>query len=267
MLKDITIGQYVKGDSILHRLDPRTKIFGMLAIMVALFVVNQWFGLVYAGVVVMAILLASKVPLKFYFRGIRPLLFILVFTALIQIFFTPGTVLWQWKFLHITAEGIRMAVFLCVRLILLVMTTSVLTLTTTPIVLTDAVENLLSPFKRIGVPAHELAMMMTVALRFIPTLIDETDKIMKAQAARGASFDEGGLMDRARALLPILVPLFLSAINRANELAMAMEARCYHGGEGRTRLHELRYETRDRVAGIVLVVILVLAALTRWVVL
>lgn len=267
MLKDITIGQYVKGDSILHRLDPRTKIFGMLAIMVALFVVNQWFGLVYAGVVVMAILLASKVPLKFYFRGIRPLLFILVFTALIQIFFTPGTVLWQWKFLHITAEGIRMAVFLCVRLILLVMTTSVLTLTTTPIVLTDAVENLLSPFKRIGLPAHELAMMMTIALRFIPLLIDETDKIMKAQAARGASFDEGGLMDRARALLPILVPLFLSAINRANELAMAMEARCYHGGEGRTRLHELRYETRDRVAGIVLVVILVLAALTRWVVL
>lgn len=267
MLKDITIGQYVKGDSILYRLDPRTKIFGMLAIMVALFVVNQWFGLVYAGVVVMAILLASKVPLKFYFRGIRPLLFILVFTALIQIFFTPGTVLWQWKFLHITAEGIRMAVFLCVRLILLVMTTSVLTLTTTPIVLTDAVENLLSPFKRIGVPAHELAMMMTIALRFIPTLIDETDKIMKAQAARGASFGEGGLMDRARALLPILVPLFLSAINRANELAMAMEARCYHGGEGRTRLHELRYETRDRVAGIVLVVILVLAALTRWVVL
>lgn len=267
MLKDITIGQYVKGDSILHRLDPRTKIFGMLAIMVALFVVNQWFGLVYAGVVVMAILLASKVPLKFYFRGIRPLLFILVFTALIQIFFTPGTVLWQWKFLHITTEGIRMAVFLCVRLILLVMTTSVLTLTTTPIVLTDAVENLLSPFKRIGVPAHELAMMMTIALRFIPTLIDETDKIMKAQAARGASFDEGGLMDRARALLPILVPLFLSAINRANELAMAMEARCYHGGEGRTRLHELRYETRDRVAGIVLVAILGLAALTRWVVL
>lgn len=267
MLKDITIGQYVKGDSILHRLDPRTKIFGMLAIMVALFVVNQWFGLVYAGVVVMAILLASKVPLKFYFKGIRPLLFILVFTALIQIFFTPGTVLWQWKFLHITTEGIRMAVFLCVRLILLVMTTSVLTLTTTPIVLTDAVENLLSPFKRIGVPAHELAMMMTIALRFIPTLIDETDKIMKAQAARGASFDEGGLMDRARALLPILVPLFLSAINRANELAMAMEARCYHGGEGRTRLHELRYETRDRVAGIVLVAILVVAALTRWVVL
>ena len=267
MLKDITIGQYVKGDSILHRLDPRTKIFGMLAIMVALFVVNQWFGLVYAGVVVMAILLASKVPLKFYFRGIRPLLFILVFTALIQIFFTPGTVLWQWKFLHITTEGIRMAVFLCVRLILLVMTTSVLTLTTTPIVLTDAVENLLSPFKRIGVPAHELAMMMTIALRFIPTLIDETDKIMKAQAARGASFAEGGLMDRARALLPILVPLFLSAINRANELAMAMEARCYHGGEGRTRLHELRYETRDRVAGIVLVAILVVAALTRWVVL
>lgn len=267
MLKDITIGQYVKGDSILHRLDPRTKIFGMLAIMAALFIVNSWIGLVYAGVVVFAILFASQVPLKFYLKGVRPLLFILIFTALIQIFFTPGTALWEWGFLHITREGIRMAVFLCVRLVLLVLTTSVLTLTTTPIVLTDAVENLLSPFKRVGLPAHELAMMMTIALRFIPLLIDETDKIMKAQAARGASFDEGGLMDRARALLPILVPLFLSAINRANELAMAMEARCYHGGEGRTRLHELHYAGRDRVAGLLILAILVVAALTRWVIL
>lgn len=267
MLKDITIGQYVKGDSLLHRLDPRTKIFGMLAIMVALFLVNNWVGLLYAAVVVFAVLLLSKVPLKFYIKGVRPLLFILIFTALIQLFLTPGTVIWQWGILHITAEGVRLAVFLCVRLVLLVMTTSVLTLTTTPIVLTDAVENLLSPFKRIGVPAHELAMMMTIALRFIPLLADETEKIMAAQKARGAAFDEGGLMDRARALLPILVPLFLSAINRANELAMAMEARCYHGGEGRTRLHELHYENSDRLAGIVLLVILVVAAATRWVVL
>ena len=156
---------------------------------------------------------------------------------------------------------------MCVRLVLLVMTTSVLTLTTTPIVLTDAVENLLSPFKRIGVPAHELAMMMTIALRFIPLLADETEKIMAAQKARGAAFDEGGLMDRARALLPILVPLFLSAINRASELAMAMEARCYHGGEGRTRLHELHYENRDRVAGILVALILALAVASRWVIL
>ena len=267
MLKDITIGQYVKGDSILHRLDPRTKIFGMLAIMVALFFVNNWIGLVYAAVVVFAVLFASQVPLKFYIRGVKPLRWILLFTAAIQIFLTPGEILWQWGILHITAEGVRLAIFMCVRLVLLVMTTSVLTLTTTPIVLTDAVENLLSPFKRIGVPAHELAMMMTIALRFIPLLADETEKIMAAQKARGAAFDEGGLMDRARALLPILVPLFLSAINRASELAMAMEARCYHGGEGRTRLHELHYENRDRVAGILVALILALAVASRWVIL
>ena len=267
MLKDITIGQYVKGDSILHRLDPRTKIFGMLAIMVALFFVNNWIGLVYAAVVVFAVLFASQVPLKFYIRGVKPLRWILLFTAAIQIFLTPGEIIWQWGILHITAEGVRLAIFMCVRLVLLVMTTSVLTLTTTPIVLTDAVENLLSPFKRIGVPAHELAMMMTIALRFIPLLADETEKIMAAQKARGAAFDEGGLMDRARALLPILVPLFLSAINRASELAMAMEARCYHGGEGRTRLHELHYENRDRVAGILIALILALAVASRWVIL
>lgn len=267
MLKDITIGQYVKGDSILHRLDPRTKIFGMLAIMVALFFVNNWIGLVYAAVVVFAVLFASQVPLKFFIRGVKPLRWILLFTAAIQIFLTPGEIIWQWGILHITAEGVRLAIFMCVRLVLLVMTTSVLTLTTTPIVLTDAVENLLSPFKRIGVPAHELAMMMTIALRFIPLLADETEKIMAAQKARGAAFDEGGLMDRARALLPILVPLFLSAINRASELAMAMEARCYHGGEGRTRLHELHYENRDRVAGILVALILALAVASRWVIL
>lgn len=267
MLKDITIGQYVKGDSVLHRLDPRTKIFGMLAIMVALFFVNNWIGLVYAAVVVFAVLFASQVPLKFYIRGVKPLRWILLFTAAIQIFLTPGEIIWQWGILHITAEGVRLAIFMCVRLVLLVMTTSVLTLTTTPIVLTDAVENLLSPFKRIGVPAHELAMMMTIALRFIPLLADETEKIMAAQKARGAAFDEGGLMDRARALLPILVPLFLSAINRASELAMAMEARCYHGGEGRTRLHELHYENRDRVAGILVALILALAVASRWVIL
>lgn len=267
MLKDITIGQYVKGDSILHRLDPRTKIFGMLAIMVALFFVNNWIGLVYAAIVVFAVLFASQVPLKFYIRGVKPLRWILLFTAAIQIFLTPGEIIWQWGILHITAEGVRLAFFMCVRLVLLVMTTSVLTLTTTPIVLTDAVENLLSPFKRIGVPAHELAMMMTIALRFIPLLADETEKIMAAQKARGAAFDEGGLMDRARALLPILVPLFLSAINRASELAMAMEARCYHGGEGRTRLHELHYENRDRVAGILVALILALAVASRWVIL
>lgn len=248
MLKDITIGQYVKGDSILHRLDPRTKIFGMLAIMVALFFVNNWIGLVYAAVVVFAVLFASQVPLKFYIRGVKPLRWILLFTAAIQIFLTPGEIIWQWGILHITAEGVRLAIFMCVRLVLLVMTTSVLTLTTTPIVLTDAVENLLSPFKRIGVPAHELAMMMTIALRFIPTLIEEADKIMKAQMARGADFESGNLIKRAKNMIPILVPLFVSAFRRADELAMAMESRCYHGGEGRTRMNVLKFGRGDGAA-------------------
>ena len=265
MLNDITIGQYVKGNSILHRLDPRTKIFGMLGIMVALFLINQWIGLLYATVVVFAILGLSKVPIRYYIKGIKPLLFILVFTALIQMFFTPGTILWQWWIFRITKEGIRLAVFMCTRLVLLILTTSVLTLTTTPIQLTDAVENLLSPFKRFGLPAHELAMMMSIALRFIPTLIDETDKIMKAQASRGAAFDEGGLINRAKALLPILVTLFFNAIKRAEELAMAMEARCYHGGEGRTRLHELHYEREDCGAFVLLAVIIALGVATRWV--
>ena len=263
MLEDITIGQYIKGDSILHRLDPRTKILGMLGIMVALFLVNNWIALAVTAVIVLSIIAQSKVSIVFYLKGIKPLLFILVFTAVIQLFLTPGEVLWQWKFLHITTEGIRMAVFMCTRLVLLVLTTSVLTLTTTPIQLTDAVEALLTPFKKLGLPAHELAMIMSIALSFIPTLIDETDKIMKAQQARGASFDEGSIMDRAKSLLPILVPLFLSAIKRAEELAMAMEARCYHGGEGRTRLHELVYQKRDRVAMVLTVAIMVLALLMR----
>lgn len=265
MLEDITIGQYIKGNSILHRLDPRTKILGMLGIMVALFMVDNPVGLVATTVIVLGVVMLSRVSLIFYLKGIKPLLFILIFTAVIQIFMTPGDVLWQWKFLHITVEGIRMAVFMCSRLILLILTTSVLTLTTTPIQLTDAVEHLLSPFKKIGLPAHELAMIMSIALRFIPTLIDETDKIMKAQQARGAAFDEGGIMARAKSLLPILVPLFLSAIKRAEELAMAMEARCYHGGEGRTRLHELVYEKRDYVALAITVAIMAMAFALRWV--
>lgn len=267
MLNDITIGQYVKGNSFLHHLDPRTKIFGMLGIMISLFFINNWVGLAYAILIVFALLGVSQVPIRYYLRGIKPLLFILIFTAVIQTFLTPGQVIWQWHFLHITHEGIHLAIFMCSRLVLLVLVTTVVTLTTTPIQLTDAVEDLLSPFKRFGLPAHELAMMMTIALRFIPTLIDETDKIMKAQSARGASFDEGSLINRAKALLPVLVPLFLNAIKRADELAMAMEARCYHGGEGRTRLHELKYEKRDFYALVGVAVVFVAAVATRWVVL
>jgi energy-coupling factor transport system permease protein len=256
MLKDITIGQYISGDSLLHKLDPRTKIMGIFILMITLFVVDKWYSLMLAAGVIFAVLFMSQVPVRYYLKGIRPLLFIIIFTAVIQLLLTPGQVVWQWKALHITTEGIHLAGFMCFRLILLVLITSVLTLTTTPISLTDAMETLLSPFKRFGLPVHELAMMMTIALRFIPTLIEETDKIIKAQTARGASFDQGGIISRARALLPVLVPLFLSAIKRADELSMAMEARCYHGGEGRTRLHELVYAKKDYVSLAVLIAFL-----------
>lgn len=263
MLKDITIGQYISGDSLLHRLDPRTKIIGIFILMVSLFVVDRWYSLAFAAGIIFGILFISQVPLRYYLKGVRPLLFIIVFTAVIQILLTPGNVVWQWKFLHVTIEGIHLAGFMCSRLVLLVLITSVLTLTTTPIALTDAMETLLSPFKRFGLPAHELAMMMTIALRFIPTLIEETDKIIKAQAARGAVFDQGGILSRAKAFLPVLVPLFLSAIKRADELSMAMEARCYHGGEGRTRLHELIYTREDYLSVAVLVGVLLLCILLR----
>lgn len=264
MLSDITIGQYVKGDSLLHRLDPRTKIIGVFLLMTALFSVNnaRGFGLV-AGFIVFVLLL-SRVPLKFYLKGLKPLVIIVIFTALMQMLLTPGEIIWSWSVFKITWEGVRLAFFMCSRLIFLVLITSVLTLTTTPIALTDAIETLLNPLKPIGVPAHELAMMMTIALRFIPTLIEETEKIIKAQTARGADFESGNLLNRAKALLPILVPLFLSAFKRADELAIAMEARCYHGGEGRTRLHELMYTRKDVTVLVFLVLFTVLIIAMRF---
>lgn len=259
---DITIGQYVKGDSFLHRLDPRTKMIGTLLLMIALFIANEPAIFLGVALLIFAIIAASQVPLSFYLRGLKPLIFILLFTALIQMFLTPGEVIWSWRFLSVTMEGVRLAFFMCSRLILLLLLTSVLTLTTTPLALTDAIETLLNPFRRVGVPAHELAMMMTIALRFIPTLIDETEKIMKAQKSRGADFSTGSLTERAKALLPILVPLFLSAFQRADDLAMAMEARAYRGGEGRTRLQELAYAKKDYLTQIFL--LLFLGAVVAW---
>lgn len=210
------------------------------------------------------IVLISQVPIKFFLKGLKPMVFIVVLTVVLQMFMTPGEVLWQWGFLRLTREGIRQAIFMGTRLVLLVGITSVLTLTTTPIALTDGIEQLLKPLSKIGVPAHELAMMMTIALRFIPTLIEETDKIMKAQAARGADFESGNLLQRAKALIPLLVPLFLSAFKRADELAMAMEARCYRGGENRTRMKQLRYTYRDAVAVSVMALVLAWAVASRW---
>ena len=248
-LKDITLGQYFPGNSPVHRLDPRTKLICVVLYIVALFLA-AWF-VTYA--VMLAVLAGSiylsKVPVKSVFRGLKPVLFIVVFTAVLNLFYTPGaTVLAQFWVFTITLEGVWRAFFMVVRIMMLISGTFLLTYTTSPILLTDGLESLLGPLKMVRVPVHELAMMMSIALRFIPTLIEETDKIMSAQRARGADFESGNLIQRAKALLPLLVPLFISAFRRADELATAMECRCYHGGEGRTRLRQLKYKAADYVA-------------------
>ena len=263
MLGDITIGQYYPADSVLHKLDPRTKILAILVYMVSLFIVNNFYGLLGMMAISILVVTVSKVPIKYFFRGLKMIIFIVLLTVALQMFMTPGEVIWQWSFLKITKEGIRQAVFMGTRLVLLISITSILTLTTTPIALTDGIERLLKPFQRIGVPAHELAMMTSIALRFIPTLVEETDKIMKAQAARGANFDTGNLIEKVKALVPLLVPLFLSAFQRADELAIAMEARCYHGGTNRTRLKALQYTRKDLAVGILCVCMVAAAIISR----
>jgi len=245
MLKDITLGQYFPGNTLAHRLDPRTKLLAVVFYIVAVFSCHSVWG--YGAAILTLIISAtvSKVSAKALFRGLKPVLFIIVFTAVLNLFYTPGEVVWTWWVLKLTREGIRTAVAMVARITLLITGTFLLTYTTSPIQLTDGLESLLNPLKKLHVPVHELAMMMSIALRFIPTLIEETDKIMSAQKARGADFESGGLIQRAKALIPLLVPLFVSAFRRADELATAMECRCYHGGEGRTKLHVLRYAGRD----------------------
>ena len=248
MIRDITLGQYFPGESVIHRLDPRVKIIATLLFIVELFIVDNFIGFAVAAVYLGAIIAVSKVPLSFIVRGLKPIIVILLFTFALNIFMVDGQIIWQWKFLHITVEGVRLAVFMAIRIILLLIGSSMLTLCTRPLSLTDGIERLLSPFKKIGLPAHEIAMMMTIALRFIPTLLEETDKIMKAQQARGADFESGGLIQKAKALIPILVPLFVSAFRIAMDLAMAMESRCYRGGEHRTRMHEMKLKGNDWAA-------------------
>ena len=246
MLKDITLGQYFPGTSPVHRLDPRTKLILLVAYIVALFVAVDWisYGLV-LGFLVITIAI-SQIPLKSLFKGMKPLVFILIFTGILNLFFTKGeTELVSWWKIHIYLEGVKQAVLMVVRILMLITGTFLLTYTTSPIALTDGLESLLSPLKKLRLPVHELAMMMCIAMRFIPTLIEETDKIMSAQKARGADFETGKLMQRVKALIPILVPLFINAFRRADELATAMECRCYHGGEGRTKMKLLRYMRRD----------------------
>lgn len=245
MLRDITIGQYFEADSPIHRLDPRTKIIGTFLYIIGLFLVKGFYGYLIAAVMLYIVIRLSKVPIRYMVRGQKSILFILIFSMVLNLFMVDGRVLVRLGPLHITVEGLRTAIFMAMRLVLLVMGCSVMTLTTTPLSLTDGLERLMRPLKKIHVPVHDIAMMMSIALRFIPILMEETDKIMKAQSARGADFETGSLAHRAKALIPVLVPLFVSAFRRADELATAMEARCYRGDVGRTRMKELHYNKSD----------------------
>lgn len=263
MISNITIGQYIPGNSVIHRADPRTKIILSIVFMAVIFMANSFWTLTAIALFTIMSVIISGVPLKYTLKGLKPLLIIIVFTAVINIFTTAGKpIATTVPLRYITYEGIILAVRLAMRLALIIISGSLLTFTTSPILLTDGIEKLLNPFKRIGVPAHELAMMMSIALRFIPTLLEETDKIMKAQAARGADFDTGNLVQRAKSFVPVLVPLFISAFRRADELATAMEARCYKGGAGRTRMRQLKLTMDDlklsMVTGIFFIAILML---------
>ncbi|MDD2201139.1 MAG: energy-coupling factor transporter transmembrane component T [Firmicutes bacterium] len=239
------VGQYMPGESLMHRLDPRTKMLVSLGIIIVLFVVSNPLAYALLAVPIVLAIAISGVPVKLVFRSLRPLTFIMVLTFVLHLFMDPGEALFSIGRITATDQGLRLGIVTVVRLTLLVLATSIVTMTTSPIAFTDGLERLLAPFARLGLPAHELAMMMTIALRFIPTLLEETDKIMKAQMARGADFESGNIAKRAKAMIPILVPLFVSAFRRADELAVAMEARCYRGGEGRTRLRELAFSGED----------------------
>ena len=258
MLRDITLGQYYRADSLLHRLDPRVKLVATFMFIISLFIAKNFIGYILAALFLIAGIALSKVPPKFIFRGMKTIFFLLLITMIFNLFLTPGKELVSFWKITITYEGIRMAVMMAIRLIFLITGSSLMTLTTTPNNLTDGLERLLRPLKVFRVPVHEISMMMSIALRFIPILMEETDKIMKAQMARGADFESGSIINRAKSLVPLLVPLFISAFRRANDLAMAMEARCYRGGDGRTKMKPLIYQKRDKIAYLVIVLYLVL---------
>lgn len=258
MLKDITLGQYYQTDSKLHRLDPRVKLVGTIVFLISLFLYKNITVDVIALLFLAWVIKLSKVPFKFVVRGIKTIVVLLLITALFNVFLTSGEVLIQIWIIKITREGVKNAFYISIRLIFLIIGSSIMTLTTTPNQLTDGLEKLLNPLKKIKVPVHEIAMMMSIALRFIPILMEETDKIMKAQMARGADFESGNMIKKSKALVPLLVPLFISAFRRANDLAMAMEARCYQGGDGRTKMKPLIYKKRDVIAYFVLLTYLII---------
>ena len=261
MIRDITLGQYYPADSVLHKLDPRTKLIGTVAFIVSLFLFKNWPGYAAATAFLAAVIVLSRVPFRYMIKGLKAIIILLLITVIFNMFIVPGEVLWDFGLVKVTREGLSQAGFMAVRLIYLIIGSSIMTLTTTPNDLTDGLERVLGPLKLLRVPVHEIAMMMSIALRFIPILLEETDKIMKAQMARGADFENGNLIQRARNMVPLLVPLFISAFRRASDLAMAMEARCYRGGEGRTKMKPLLYEKRDYLAYALLIGYLVLVLL------
>jgi energy-coupling factor transport system permease protein len=265
MIKDITIGQYIPGETFVHKLDPRTKILLAILYIICLFVVNKFVGYIFIVALLALTVYLAKLPPRYLYKGLKPVFFLIIFTAVLNIFMVKGTqesLLLNIGFLKIYKEGLSTAAFMAIRLILLIMGTSILTLTTSPIELTDGIENLLKPIGK--EMAHELAMMMTIALRFIPTLMDETDKIMMAQKARGADFDNGGIIQKAKSLIPLLVPLFVSSFRRADELAMAMEARAYRGGTGRTRMKKLKFTNNDFLAFSVYIMLFAICLVIRF---
>ena len=264
MLKDITIGQYYPADSVVHALDPRVKLFYTMVYIISLFIFNNVVGFLYITVGLTAVILLCKVPFSFMVKGLRAIVVLLIFAGLFNLLLTPGVPIFTFGVIRITKVGVKNAVLMTVRMIYLIIGTSIMTLTTTPNALTDGLEKALGVFRRFGVPVHEIAMMMSIALRFIPILVEETDKIMKAQMARGADFESGGLVRRVKAMVPLLVPLFVSAFRRASDLALAMEARCYHGGEGRTKMKPLVYSARDRLAYLLIIVFLVGLMFISW---
>lgn len=264
MIRDITIGQYYSTDSPIHQLDPRVKIWGTLLYIISLFTFRDFAGYAVAIAFFWGILALSKIPLSYTVKGLKPIFVLLVFTAFLNLFYTDGTVFLQLGVLKMTWEGLQKMCYISLRLIFLVLGSSLMTLTTTPNQLTDGLERIFRPLKVLKVPVHEMAMMMSIALRFIPILVEETNRIMKAQTARGADFESGNLLQRLRNMLPILIPLFSSAIRRANDLALAMDARCYHGGEGRTKMRPLKYDKKDFTAYLCLALYVVVLAVVVW---
>lgn len=266
MLKDITIGQHYPTQSLIHKLDSRVKLVATFIFMVSLFIINKFWPYSLVIISLLGIIKLSKIPFRYILKGLKPLRWIILFTFVINIFFLPGeNLIWSFGFLKVTQEGISQAIFMAIRLTLLVLGTSMLTLTTSPMDLTDGIERLLSPFNKVGLPVHELAMMMTIALRFIPTLLDETDKIMKAQMSRGADFESKNLIDRAKNLVPLLVPLFVSAFRRADELGTAMEARCYRGGYNRTKMKQSILTKADYISYVLQFIYLGSIIVTRFI--